>query len=159
MKRQTHLFFSVLMILLIACKEKSTDKTITVIPEFRKDGQLWLIDNEKGDTLQTLEIEIANDDFEVQTGLMYRPSMAENRGMLFVFKQASDHAFYMKNTLIPLDIIFIDSDKRIVNIHKNAHPLDESSLPSDGPVQYVLEINGGLSDLWQLKPGDKISWE
>lgn len=144
---------------LLSCKETAEKQNLQTKPEFRKDGQLWLIDREKGDTLQTIEIEIADDDFEVQTGLMYRSSMADNRGMLFIFKQASAHAFYMKNTLIPLDIIFIDSNKRIVNIHKNAHPLDESSLPSDGPVQYVLEINGGLSDRWQLKSGDKISWE
>lgn len=144
---------------LLSCKETSEKQNLETTPEFRKDGQLWLIDGENGDTLQTLEIEIADDDFEVQTGLMYRPSMAENRGMLFVFKQASAHAFYMKNTLIPLDIIFIDSAKKIVNIHKNAQPLNESSLPSEGPVQFVLEVNGGLSDRWQLKPGDKICWK
>lgn len=151
--------FIIILLTLLGCKETTEKQSLQTTPEFRKDAQLWLIDGNKSDTLQTLEIEIADDDFEIQTGLMYRSYMAENRGMLFVFKQASPHAFYMKNTLIPLDIIFIDSSRHILNIHKNAQPLDERSLPSDGPVQYVLEINAGLSDRWQLKKGDSMSWK
>jgi uncharacterized membrane protein (UPF0127 family) len=157
--KKTLLYFVVLTILLIACKEKSTDKTITVTPEFRQDGLLWLLDAETADTLQTLRIEIADDDFEVQTGLMYRPSMEPNQAMLFVFQNEAYHSFYMKNTLIPLDIIFVDAQKKIVNIHKNAQPMNEADLPSEKPIQYVLEVNGGMSDAWGLQPGDLLSWK
>lgn len=152
------IYFFFLLFLIGSCKQKAPEN-INTVPDFRKDGTLWLLNAAESDTLQQLEIEIADDEFEIQTGLMYRPAMQENRGMLFVFKRPEPHAFYMKNTLIPLDIIFIDSNKQIVNIHKNAHPLDESSLPSEGPVQYVLEINGGLSERWGLKKGDKILWK
>ncbi len=79
--------------------------------------------------------------------------------MLFVFEEEGPHSFYMKNTLIPLDIIFIDKDLKIVSIQRNASPLDESGIPSGGPVQYVLEINAGLSDLWGLGVGDHIRYE
>lgn len=152
------IYFFFLLLLIGSCKQKAPEN-INTVPDFRIDGTLWLLNAAESDTLQQLEIEIADDEFEIQTGLMYRPAMQENRGMLFVFKRPEPHAFYMKNTLIPLDIIFIDSNKQIVNIHKNAHPLDESSLPSEGPVQYVLEINGGLSERWGLKKGDKILWK
>jgi uncharacterized membrane protein (UPF0127 family) len=65
----------------------------------------------------------------------------------------------MKNTLIPLDILFIRSDHSIANIARNAQPLDESGIPSAGPVQYVLEIKGGLSDRWGLREGDRVEFE
>jgi uncharacterized membrane protein (UPF0127 family) len=64
----------------------------------------------------------------------------------------------MKNTKIPLDIIYINADKKIVSIQKNAKPLDETSLPSEAPAKYVLEINAGLSDQWNLQSGDKIDY-
>jgi uncharacterized protein len=65
-------------------------------------------------------------------------------------------AFYMKNTYIPLDIIYLDKDNVIVSIQENAKPLDETSLPSGVPAQYVLEINGGLSQQWSIAVGDKM---
>ncbi|MBU2525004.1 MAG: DUF192 domain-containing protein [Bacteroidetes bacterium] len=157
--KKAFLYLSLSMITLISCNEKSTEKTITVTPQFRQDGVLWLLDAETSDTLQTLRIEIADDDFEVQTGLMYRPSMAQDQGMLFIFQNEDFHSFYMKNTLIPLDIIFVDAQYQIVNIHKNAQPMNEASLPSEKPVQYVLEVNGGMSDAWGLQPGDILSWQ
>jgi hypothetical protein len=64
----------------------------------------------------------------------------------------------MKNTEIPLDIIYLNADKEIVNIQKNAKPFDETSLTSEAPSQYVLEVNAGLSDAWKLEKGDKISF-
>ena len=78
--------------------------------------------------------------------------------MLFIFPDEDFRSFYMKNTKIPLDIIYIDADKTIVSIQKNAKPFDETSLPSDAPAKYVLEINGGLFDEWQLQIGDKITY-
>ena len=64
----------------------------------------------------------------------------------------------MKNTHIPLDIIYIDSNKKIVSIQKNAKILNENGLPSEGPAQYVLEVNAGLSDQWNVSKGDSIEW-
>lgn len=141
-----------------SCK---TDKNKTIKPlviAFKKEGELTLRKATNDAIITTLDIEIADDDYQTQTGLMYRTSMEENQGMLFVFPEATYHSFYMKNTQIPLDIIFIDSNKSIINIQKNAKPFDETSLPSEAPAKYVLEINAGLSDQWQLKTGDTIDY-
>ena len=125
---------------------------------FTKEAELYLI-KESGDTLRKLDIELAESNYEHQTGLMYRESMENDQGMLFVFDTERERSFYMKNTYIPLDIIYYDSDSSLVSIQKNATPLDETSLPSEGPAQFVLEINGGLSDQWGLEKNDKISFE
>jgi len=146
-------------LLWVSCKEKNHSESIKTKPiTFQHNADLWIIDATSKDTIQRLAIEISDDDYEIQTGLMYRESMEDNQAMLFIFPEPSMHSFYMKNTLIPLDIIFIDENHQIVNIQKNAKPLDETSLPSEKPVQYVLEINAGLSGQWQLKPGDKVEW-
>jgi uncharacterized membrane protein (UPF0127 family) len=79
--------------------------------------------------------------------------------MLFIFPDEDFRSFYMKNTKIPLDIIYIDEAKSIVSIQKNAKPFNETSLPSDVPAKYVLEVNGGLSDEWQLEVGDRIDYK
>lgn len=84
--------------------------------------------------------------------------MASNHGMLFIFPDMDYRSFYMKNTKIPLDIIYVSKDKTIVSIQKNAKPMDETSLPSEGPAKYVLEVNAGLSDKWGLEQGDKIDF-
>ncbi|MEO6346361.1 MAG: DUF192 domain-containing protein [Aquaticitalea sp.] len=125
---------------------------------FKKEGELTLKKVKSDSIIKALDIEIADDDYQTQTGLMYRESMEDNQGMLFVFPIADYHSFYMKNTLISLDIIYIDSNKKIVSIQKNAKPLDETSLPSSAPAQYVLEINAGLSDAWNLEVGDYIDY-
>lgn len=138
-----------------------TDKKKSIKPlviSFKKEGELTLRKASTDTIIKTLDIEIADDDYQTQTGLMYRTSMATNQGMLFVFPNAAYHSFYMKNTHIPLDIIFIDANKSIINIQKNAKPFDETSLPSEAPAKYVLEINAGLSDQWQLNTGDKIDF-
>lgn len=86
-------------------------------------------------------------------GLMHRESMPMFSGMLFVYPREMPVAFWMRNTLIPLDMIFIDDDGNVINIHENAIPLDETSIPSTAPVKYVLEINGGLSERLKLTAG------
>lgn len=144
---------------LSSCKEEKTanDKD-KVIVKFKKEGVLTITKAESDSIIKNLDIEIADDDYETQTGLMYRTNLETNHGMLFIFPDAQMRNFYMKNTKIPLDIIYIDEELTIVSFQKNAKPMDETSLPSDAPSKYVLEINGGLSDEWQLVIGDKISF-
>jgi uncharacterized membrane protein (UPF0127 family) len=105
-----------------------------------------------------LNIEIADDEYQTQTGLMYRKSMKDDQGMLFIFEEEIRRAFYMKNTQFALDIIFINSDRKVVSIQKNAKSFDLTSLPSEEPAQYVLEVNAGLSDTWTLESGDSAEW-
>lgn len=147
-----------LLFSLSGCKEDQKPIDTTPIA-FAKEGELQVLKADTDSVIASLDIELALTDYEIQTGLMYRNSMEEKEGMLFVFQDEAPHSFYMKNTLIALDILFIDNSLRIVNIHRNATPLSEAGIPSSGPVQYVLEINAGLSDRWGLSAGDRIRYE
>ena len=141
-----------------SCKEATSTKSITKEVTFTKEGELQLKKAGNDSLIKTLNLEIAESEYETQTGLMYRHSMEDNQAMLFIFEVEQPRSFYMKNTEFSIDIIFINSKKEIVNIQKNAKPYDKSSLPSEGPIKYVLEINAGLSDTWELEKGDLIEW-
>lgn len=104
---------------------------------------------------RTLTLEIANDDDTRETGLMNRDSMPADRGMIFVFPNERRRAFWMKNTRIPLDILFLDRDGRIVSIH-TMQPFDLTSTPSDGAAQYAIELNAGTASQLGLHAGDTI---
>lgn len=150
-------FIGYSMVLVIGCGEKKSEQLTPDKISFTKEGTLTIL-SAVGDTLKsTLDIEFAETDYEIQTGLMYRDKIENNQGMLFVFKQSEPHSFYMKNTLIPLDLLFIRSDSTIARIAQNARPLDESSIPSGEPVQFVLEIKAGMSRAWGLNTGDRIA--
>jgi len=138
-------------------QQRKVQKVKKVNIPFTKHGDLQII-SATGDTIKNLSIEIADDDFHTQQGLMYRSSLEENNAMLFIFPDVSKRWFYMKNTQIGLDIIYANENGKIVSIAKNAKPYDETSLPSDYPAKYVLEINDGLSDTWGIKVGDKLVW-
>jgi len=141
-----------------SCKESTSTKSITKEVTFTKEGELQLKKAANDSLIKIVNLEIAETEYETQTGLMYRHSMEDNQAMLFIFEVEQPRSFYMKNTEFSIDIIFINSKKEIVNIQKNAKPYDKSSLPSDGPIKYVLEINAGLSDNWGLEKGDLIEW-
>ncbi len=150
------LAFSLACLQFQSCKEE--EKTIKpLVIEFKKEAEL-ILKTANDSIIKKLDIEIADDEYKTQTGLMYRDEMEQSQGMLFVFPDEDFRAFYMKNTNIPLDIIYIDGDKNIVSFQKNARPNNEESLPSNVPAKYVLEINAGLADTWQLEVGDKIEY-
>ena len=141
----------------ISCKnEQKSVKPIEIT--FKKEGELTLYKSTTDSIKAKLDIEIADNDYETQTGLMYRNSLKKNHGMLFVFNNEQERYFYMKNTKIPLDIIYISAGKKIVSLQKDAKPFDETSLPSNYPAKYVLEINAGQADAWSLAVGDSISF-
>lgn len=148
----------VLLMFSISCKDNAP---VTVKPTeitFQKEGELTIYKGTNDSLITKLDIEIAKSEYDIQTGLMYRNSMKENQGMLFVFKEVTQRSFYMKNTRIPLDLIFLDHNKTIVSFQENAKPLDETSLPSNAMAQFVLEINAGLSEKWGLDVGDKMDY-
>ncbi|MCP8882449.1 DUF192 domain-containing protein [Devosia sp. XJ19-1] len=89
-------------------------------------------------------------------GLMYVQELADDAGMLFDFKEERPVSFWMRNTYIPLDMLFIEADGTILNIHVNARPHDTTSIPSAGPVQFVLEIPGGRSVELGIEAGDQV---
>lgn len=108
-------------------------------------------------TSVALDVEMAITPPVQEKGLMFRQSLPRNGGMLFTFADGErERAFWMRNTLIPLDIVFIRQDGRILSIHQNAIPHDETLLRSNGPSNAVLEINGGRAAELGLKPGDVV---
>ena len=106
----------------------------------------------------SFKAEIADDDAERERGLMCRVEMADDRGMIFDFQPPRSEQFWMKNTVLPLDMLFVGSNGRIVEIVKQAKPFDETAVPTHGPVlaRAVIEINGGLADKLGLKAGDQV---
>ncbi|MBC6980857.1 DUF192 domain-containing protein [Caulobacter sp. 17J80-11] len=101
-------------------------------------------------------VEIADTEAERERGLMFRQQMAPDQGMLFEFPNAAERSFWMKNTYLPLDIIYIGADGRIVSIARRATPFSETPIPSYGAAAGVLEINGGLAEELGIEPGDLI---
>jgi len=101
-------------------------------------------------------VEIADDNAERARGLMHRQSMPLGAGMLFVYDRPRSLSFWMRNTLIPLDMIFVRPDGTIQRIHENAVPLDESMISGGPGLTHVLEINGGLSGQLGIAPGDVL---
>lgn len=101
-------------------------------------------------------VEVMRTDAERAKGLMFRQSMPPDQGMLFDFKVDAPVSMWMKNTYIPLDMLFITADGKIARIERRTEPHSERTISSGGPVRAVLELNGGSADLLGLKPGDHI---
>ena len=124
---------------------------------FTKDGELTFTDS-LGNSKITIDLEIADNEYKRQLGLMNRSSMKENQGMLFIFPDEEIQSFWMRNTLISLDMIFVNKNKKIVTIHKNTKILSSQSYSSTEPAMYVIEVDGGFTDRHHIVRGDKIYW-
>lgn len=104
----------------------------------------------------TFEIELARTPAQRQQGLMFREKLAANAGMLFDYERPQPVAMWMKNTYVPLDILFIDGSGIITHIAKRAVPLSLQPISSNGPVRAVLEVNGGITDHLGIRVGDEV---
>jgi uncharacterized protein len=101
-------------------------------------------------------IEVATTEAERERGLMFRRTLPQDGGMLFVYAEPQPISMWMKNTLIPLDMVFIDAWGRVHRIETRTEPFSTTPIPSDGEVQAVLELNAGAADAIGLKAGDKV---
>ena len=150
------MFLGLMVGIFISCwtdpKESSIETTEIV---FKKEGELALIKG--GEIIQELDVELAETSYERATGLMYRETMEDHQGMLFIYSTEEPRTFYMKNTYIPLDLIFYSKDSIVVSIHENAQPLEETSIPSNQPAQFILEVNAGKIQEWNIETGDKFN--
>lgn len=136
-----------------ACDSQDVPQQAAQQEHFEKNLSIVSSDGKTHD----FKVEYALTPEQQMKGLMYRTELAKNAGMLFVFGAEQDGiSFYMKNTLIPLDMIFIKRDGTIHHIHENAIPNDLTSIPSEGPTYAVLEVIGGLSSELGLKEGDVV---
>jgi len=105
-----------------------------------------------------VSLEVAATPAERERGLMYRSSLAEGRGMLFVFDEDRNHSFWMKNTLIPLDMLFIARDGTVVGIHANATPQSTADIAVGMPSRYVLEVPGGWAARHGISAGARVEF-
>ena len=123
----------------------------------QKNGTASFLDK-SGKTFSSFDIEIAETPEKLQAGLMYRDSLASNQGMLFLFDNDEIRSFWMKNTYLPLDIVFINADSLVVSVSHNTVPFSEDKINSEGPSRYVLEINAGQAEKLNIVPGQKLIW-
>ncbi len=120
-------------------------------------GPAATVHTKGGPVRVTLEV-VATDAARTR-GLMWRDHIDDGHGMLFVFDEASDHSFWMKNTLIPLDMVFIGPDQAIVGIHENATPHSLAPISVGHPSRWVLELAGGYTGRAGIATGDRIDFE
>ena len=102
------------------------------------------------------EVEVVRSPPDMEKGLMFRRYMPEDRGMLFDFKKPQPVMMWMKNTYLPLDMVFIDGAGKVINVAEHAEPLSEAIIPSGGPAVGVLEVNAGVAAKIGLKRGDRV---
>ena len=134
---------------MVACKESNTGKEIN----FRKDAELRIV-SEQNEIV--FEVELADTPARRVQGLMFRYKMEPNQGMFFIFDHEEPQSFWMKNTYLSLDMIFIDENFQIVQIYENAFPLKEEPIVSDYPARYVLEILGGTAKMVGIEIGNSV---
>jgi uncharacterized membrane protein (UPF0127 family) len=119
------------------------------------ERQELIIQSKDGKT-HSFEVELALTSEQRAQGLMHRENMPADHGMLFDFGENRPVAMWMKNTPLPLDMLFIQRDGLISHIHERAVPFSEAIIDSRGPVSYVLEVNGGTADALGIRPGDRV---
>jgi len=126
-------------------------------PEQLPVGTLSFI-RDSGDVIRTIEVEFAEDEESRASGLMHRRQLSLSEGMLFVFPAPDSLSFWMANTPLPLDIIFVGSDSTIVNISKRTIPLSREFIRSTDLAQYVVEVRGGFTDRFDIDTTASIKW-
>lgn len=136
---------------------KKSDNSITMEPLFHKEGSLVFFNNEK-DTIKVVDIEIADNDQERTQGMMYRSSMSHDRAMLFIMQYEKTQSFWMRNTKMSLDIMYVNGDLEIVTIYKHTQPYSESPIPSFKKAKYVIETSAGFCDKFSIEEGDFIEF-
>ncbi|MFN8353152.1 MAG: DUF192 domain-containing protein [Spirosomataceae bacterium] len=125
---------------------------------YTKEGEVVFLKKDSNQRLKKIDVEIADTDADRMKGLMFRTNMPDSVGMLFVFEVSEPQAFWMKNTIMSLDIIYVNEKKQIVSIVRNAKPYSEESLPSKGNAQYVVEVTGGWCDKYGITEGDLVQF-
>lgn len=139
----------ILLLLLIALVAAPASAQLQAFPT----GELTIVTSGGS---HKFAIEVATTPAQMAQGLMFRPHLAADAGMLFDFHNPSMATMWMKNTLIPLDMLFVAADGRIVNIHERAVPGSLDTIAAAAPVRAVIELNGGTAARLGIKPGDRV---
>ncbi len=152
------LFLAVVAFLLLKVVVSSGgDSELDRLIAFDPEGDLTFLAS-SGDTLMTVDIEIADTEEDRQVGMMFRKEFGDDQGMLFVFPQQEVHSFWMKNTKLSLDMVFADSTGLIVTIHEKTEPQSKKHYFSK-PSVYVVEVKAGFVEKHGISLGDRIAWQ
>jgi hypothetical protein len=127
-------------------------------PQFKKEGELSFFKKNSSEEITKINIEIADNNYERAQGLMYRNKMKENNGMLFIMKREEPQSFWMRNTYISLDIIFLNTEMEIVHIEKYTQISSDEPIPSKKNAKYILEVNAGFCNKYNINTGDNIKY-
>jgi len=165
MKQFRLLTLSIILLFVVAACNKKAEEEPPVAPptthheqpQFVKEGELIFLKPD-GKEIVKINIEVAETPAEQEKGLMNRPYMNNEDGMLFIFNRDEERGFWMRNTIIPLDIMYVNAQMEIVSIAVNTEPYSERSIPSGRPAKYVVEVNAGFSAQYGITAGCKISY-
>ncbi len=154
-------YLPVILLMALSCRPQENKPIPKPMkePVFSHEGNLNILSKDSQDTLATIEIEFAISETEQRQGLMFRRTMQENQGMLFLFEKEELRYFWMRNTYLSLDIIYLNKDLEILTIHEQVIPLYDGQIPSFKPAQYVLEVLGGFCKAHEVKKGDRIQYQ
>ncbi len=164
--KQTLISLAIVFLLftLVYCGGKTSQKNVndnlfTNATEYEKEGELVFRAKIDSTHKKQISIEIADNDAETEHGLMHRHNLPDSVGMLFVFPDSRPRSFWMKNTPISLDIIFVNENKQIVTIQTDTQPYSEAPIRSDKPAKYVVEVVAGFCSRYNIENGDFIEFE
>jgi uncharacterized protein len=149
---------AIALVIIFIPKKMENHTSDSNTPKFIKQGELTLT-NSKGNPIVSIDIEIADNEAKREVGMMGRTEMEERQGMLFVFEEEFIASFWMRNTILSLDMIFANKQGKIVTIHKNTKPFSDDNYSATGLTLYVLEVNAGFTDKYGIKEGDMITWK
>ncbi|MCY3628545.1 MAG: DUF192 domain-containing protein [Bacteroidetes bacterium] len=151
-------FAPLILLIVLASSCQNSPEPTPAAPEipFRVDGSLDFV--RVGETLLSLDIEIADTDSLRERGMMQRTSFPPESGMLFLFDHQEIRQFWMGNTPLSLDLLFISNDSTIVDIAKYARPYSDEPIVGGAPAQFVLEVPGGFADTRGIVEGDQVRW-
>lgn len=127
------------------------------VKPLRQDAVVTFIKSDDQREIVSINAQIAEAENERMQGMMFRKSIRPDEGMLFIFERPEQRSFWMKNTFVSLDILYIDEDLKIITIHHRTEPLSVASIPSYGKAKYVVEVKGGFCNQYKLEEGDFIS--
>lgn len=126
-------------------------------PQFSKEGNLVFL-NAENDSIKSVEIEIADNDQARTQGMMFRSAMSFDRAMLFIMQYEREQSFWMRNTKMSLDILYVNGDMEIVTIYKHTQPYSNSPIPSFKRAKYVVETAAGFCDKFGIEEGNFIDF-
>lgn len=129
-----------------------------VSPPFKKEGQLSFLDAQSNKNIIRIDVEKADKPAELNVGLKNRRFLPANGGMLFVYKEEMPRTFTMESVFLSLDIVFINGNREIIRILKDAKPLVKESIPSGGKAQFALQVQAGFCDAFNIRVGDRVKF-